>query len=106
MMRVIVSLFFVAFTSIASSFNHGGACSERRAAYQRRQGRLFARQEDRKDLDKLLGEAESADADWLNSVFDTSMRNMLGSGGDASDGGDVPYQKQEKEVVSAYYKSE
>ena len=43
-------------------------------------GSLFSEIPKRKDLESLLGEAESADSEWLNSVFDTSMRDMLGSG--------------------------
>ena len=31
-------------------------------------------------LGRLLEEAESEDADWINSVFDSSMRSVLDSG--------------------------
>lgn len=58
--------------------------SGRRGVATRRLMPLFSDNDGRKDLDgrrdldSLLGEAESADAEWLNSVFDPSMRDMLG----------------------------
>ena len=63
----------------------GSATARQSMVIPRCRGLVLRMSDEPENLKRLLGEAETEDAEWLNKVFDPSMRKILNSEGHEMD---------------------
>jgi hypothetical protein len=74
---LMIALAGKAATALLISFVGGRAIAHQSIIGPRSDGLVLKMSEKPEKLKRLLGEAESEDAEWINTVFDSSMRDIL-----------------------------